>query len=217
MRQLNDYLDAAMARQNCRSHRELARVLGIGSTTLFNMTSGRGFPSDELMARIASLAAMDREAALLDLNIWRAPEGLARSAYLEIARRLGKSAAAIFCAGFLGAAAASLAPSPARAAVVFAEQEQTAHNSTSGQADCILWKILRKLGRWLRRRTNALIGKLLCQLGMRLSRSRMKIRDHDSAPKSRRFAGQFIWRSVSECTPTSVRNETNITSGGLPC
>jgi len=126
MRELKHYIEAAKARTSCPSDRQFAKLLGIGTTTLFHWNTGRNFPSDEMMTKIASLAGMDRDAALLDLNIWRAPEGLARSTYIDIARRLGKSAAALFLAGTLGAVAAAMSPSPAARAAEFSQRTNAA-------------------------------------------------------------------------------------------
>jgi hypothetical protein len=122
MRTINDYLDTAKARTGATSDRKLAQLLGIGATTLFHLQRRRNYPSDELMTKLAMLAGIDPQVALLDLCIWRAGENsLARSTYIQIARRLGKSAAALFLAGCLGATAALMSPSPARAAANFAE------------------------------------------------------------------------------------------------
>jgi hypothetical protein len=121
MRTIQDYLTLAKARTGASSDRKLAMLLGIAPTTLFHIQRGRNWPSDELMIRLAMLAGIEPQIALLDLCIWRTEKGLARSTYIEIARRLGRSASALFLAGCLGATAALMSPSPARAAATFAE------------------------------------------------------------------------------------------------
>lgn len=115
MRTLQDYILAAKARNNCTSDRQLAAFLALSPTTLFNMQRGRHWPSDDLMIRIAKAAGFDEQAALLDLCIWRNQHGPARSTYLEIARRLGKSAGALFLAGSLGATALAVSAPQANA------------------------------------------------------------------------------------------------------
>lgn len=120
-RDINFYLDAA-ARQIAQlyklskvSDRELAKRFGVGASTLNNWRTGRTLPEDAVMAQIAEKGGLDIEVALLDLSSWRAEEP-ARSVYSNLARRLGRSAAAFFCAGLIGAIGAASAPRPADAA-----------------------------------------------------------------------------------------------------
>ena len=102
MRDINTYLDAAKERTNSPSDRKLSLLIGLAPGALNHYRTGRAHPDDDTMTKLAALAGMDPQAALLDLNIWRS-EGLAKSAYIELARRLGRTAAAFFCAGLLGA------------------------------------------------------------------------------------------------------------------
>jgi transcriptional regulator with XRE-family HTH domain len=126
-RDLHFYLDAAAKRIAQLyslpkiSDRELAKRLSVGASTLNNWRTGRSLPEDAMMAQIAERGGQDVEVALLDLSAWRSEEP-ARSVYSNLARRLGRSAAAFFCPLFLagglaGAAAIAVKPLPAEAAV----------------------------------------------------------------------------------------------------
>lgn len=117
MRDINHYIDAARDRTGCKSDRKLALLIGLAGTTINHWRTGRSLPDDETMAKLAQLAGQEPTMALLDLNIWRSKDGLARSHYIDLARRIGRSAAAFFCVGFLGAAAAALTPPQTQAAV----------------------------------------------------------------------------------------------------
>ena len=123
---INEYLDAAAVRiaklYNLRkmSDRELARKLGVAPATLHNWRSGRMHPADAMMAQIAERAGMSVEVALMDLNAWRAEEP-ARSVYANLARRMGRTVAAVpFCAVLLGSAAAALLGNPSHASTLSA-------------------------------------------------------------------------------------------------
>lgn len=126
-RDINYYLDAA-ARQIAQlyklskvSDRELAKRFGVGASTLNNWRTKKTLPEDAMMAQIAEKGGQDIEVALLDLSAWRSEEP-ARSVYSNLARRLGRSAAAFFCplvlaGGLAGAAAIAMKPLPAEASV----------------------------------------------------------------------------------------------------
>ena len=69
---LRGYIDEAMFRQKAKSYSELARLLGLNRAMVSFMYSEKSLPSDETMIKLAELAGMPKEEALIDLNIWRA-------------------------------------------------------------------------------------------------------------------------------------------------
>lgn len=71
MRTFDNYLSEARRKQNASSNNQLAKILGISSNYISQLSQGKCLPSDETMIKIAELAEMDAEAALIDLAIWR--------------------------------------------------------------------------------------------------------------------------------------------------
>jgi transcriptional regulator with XRE-family HTH domain len=68
---LDHYLDAARSRQNLPSDRQLAIALGVTPGNISIYRHGKSWPSDNTMYRLAELAGVPVEVALLDLNCWR--------------------------------------------------------------------------------------------------------------------------------------------------
>lgn len=113
-RNLNYYICNAMANQGVLSERELSKTLGKAHNFVNNLLVGKALPSDEVMMKIADLAGLDKQAALLDLNVWRSPTPV-RDAYVGILQKLTQTTAAI---AILAASSLTLAPSPVSAKVL---------------------------------------------------------------------------------------------------
>lgn len=101
MKNVADYIEAAMNEQSFKSLRRLATALDIGHSSLVRMRDGDTYPSDETMARLAELARADVYGALCNLNIWRAKSPAVRAYYKDIKRSIRGTAAA----GLIGATA----------------------------------------------------------------------------------------------------------------
>ena len=91
MRTIDDYIDAAksqnpLLKSDCR----LSLAVGMGLTTVCFWRTGRSWPSNEAMIRLAEFAGIDPEEALIELNIWRARTPAARALYQSVARRWKK-------------------------------------------------------------------------------------------------------------------------------
>ena len=97
--EITDYIDAAVF-GDIKNKSELARELGITPQSLSNWGRRGMFPSDDHMLRLADLLNVNRAAALMHLNIWRAP-GEAATVYKGIFETITKTAASIFPALFL--------------------------------------------------------------------------------------------------------------------
>ena len=90
---INEYLDLAKEKQGIKSDRELAAALGHKSNqSIVFMRRGVTNPSDDTMLKIAELAGLSPEAALLRLNIWRSKTPETRELYTTLAERLAKQA-----------------------------------------------------------------------------------------------------------------------------
>lgn len=88
MRTFDDYLSEARRKQNVSSNNQLAKILGISSNYISQLSRGRSLPSDETMIRIAELAKMNIEAALIDLAIWRSSGENSKKTWLNLANKL---------------------------------------------------------------------------------------------------------------------------------
>lgn len=71
MRTFDDYLSEARRKQKVSSNNQIAKLLGITSRAISALNQGKSLPSDDTMIKLANLAEMDTEAALIDLSIWR--------------------------------------------------------------------------------------------------------------------------------------------------
>ena len=71
MKSFNDYMNAAIKRQQLASNNKLAQELGITSASISILNQGKALPSEATMIRLAELAGMPKEEALIDLNLWR--------------------------------------------------------------------------------------------------------------------------------------------------
>lgn len=89
MRNFDDYLSEARRKTGVASNNKLAKMLGISSNYISQLSQGKALPSDETMIKIAELANMDIEAALLDLSIWRSSGSEnAKRTWLSLANKL---------------------------------------------------------------------------------------------------------------------------------
>lgn len=71
MRTPQNYIDQALKMSGCTSRNKLAALLGITGASLTRIYQGISLPSDKLMQRLATVAGVDPELALIELNIWR--------------------------------------------------------------------------------------------------------------------------------------------------
>lgn len=86
-----------MERSGAKSERALCGLLGLNSIAITSYRRGT-LPTDETMEKLARIAGIDPQLALLDLNIWRT-EGPARAAYQAL---LQKIKAVVIILGFAG-------------------------------------------------------------------------------------------------------------------
>lgn len=65
------YVSKAAGRFGLRGQNAVAREIGISSASISQFAQGEALPSDATMIKLAELAGMPKEQALIDLNIWR--------------------------------------------------------------------------------------------------------------------------------------------------
>ncbi len=98
MRTIDIYCDEAIYRNNLKSDAGLSRALNYKGNTVSNFRTKRTWPSDATMIKLAELAGIPAEEAILDLGIWRATTPDVTHAYEILIERLSKSAAIILIA-----------------------------------------------------------------------------------------------------------------------
>ncbi len=122
MRTIDDYLDAAIARNpDLRSDRRLALALGLNQAASHYWRRRKAWPADDTMLRLADLAGVDPGEALVELNIWRSQSAETRDQYSRLAEKIRSSLAQVLIAGVTSALVAVASP---------AQGEQTPHEST---------------------------------------------------------------------------------------
>ncbi|MBR1945198.1 MAG: hypothetical protein IJ846_02755 [Alphaproteobacteria bacterium] len=72
MRSFKDYVSEAQKKQGIPSNNKLASALGITPSGMSVLYKGKSLPTDETMIKLADLAGIPEEEALVDLSIWRA-------------------------------------------------------------------------------------------------------------------------------------------------
>ncbi len=92
MRSFQDYVFEARKKKNIYSNNKLAKEIDIAGASLSVMMNNKTLPAEETLIKIADLAGIPREEALLDLSIWRAKSDDVKNTWEKI-RELLKIAA----------------------------------------------------------------------------------------------------------------------------
>ena len=69
-----DYAEKAISRYGLTGYNNLAREINITKASMSRLRSGQANPSDSTMIKLAELAGMPKEEALIDLNLWRSKD-----------------------------------------------------------------------------------------------------------------------------------------------
>jgi transcriptional regulator with XRE-family HTH domain len=87
MRTIQDYLDLAFERQELGSDRQLSRKLGLSDGAVSQFRTGKTLPSSETMIKLAWLAGIDEQVALIELSFMGAT-GEAKNVYEKILKKI---------------------------------------------------------------------------------------------------------------------------------
>ena len=71
MRDFSYYAEKAIARYGLAGQNALAAEIGINKSAMSQLATGRTLPSEATMIKLADLAGLPKEEALIDLNLWR--------------------------------------------------------------------------------------------------------------------------------------------------
>jgi transcriptional regulator with XRE-family HTH domain len=106
MRTIDFYIDRAKEFSKITSNRKLGVKLGVSEGAISQFKTGRAIPSDDTMIKLAKLAHVDKDLALMELNTWRT-KGEAKETYQRILDKLGGAVAVLFvCVCMLGSSPA---------------------------------------------------------------------------------------------------------------
>jgi len=95
----NEYADKAIKGFGLTGYNNLARKLELNKATLSYFKRGKALPSEATMIKLAELAGVSKEKALIDLNLWRSKNDPSRHAvWQRIAAGLKLSVAVYFVA-----------------------------------------------------------------------------------------------------------------------
>lgn len=87
MRTIQDYLEAAREHQHLGSDRQLAKKLGLAGGAVHHFRTGKALPSPDTMVKLARLAGLDEQVALVELA-FMSTEGEAKGTYEKILKRI---------------------------------------------------------------------------------------------------------------------------------
>ena len=71
MKTFSFYADLAKEKAHLKSNNQLASAIGLSSASVTRLINGKSLPMDDTLLRVANLAKVSPEEALIDLSIWR--------------------------------------------------------------------------------------------------------------------------------------------------
>lgn len=71
MKNFSEYANTAINRHGLRGNNALAKMLCITSAGMSHLNTGKTLPTESTMIKLAELAGLPKEEALIDLNLWR--------------------------------------------------------------------------------------------------------------------------------------------------
>lgn len=71
MKNFQEYAKTAINRLGLRGNNALARELGIKPAPMSRLIAGKSLPAESTIIKLAELAGLPKENALIDLNLWR--------------------------------------------------------------------------------------------------------------------------------------------------
>ena len=71
MKNFSEYANIAINRHGLRGNNALAKMLCITSAGMSHLNTGKTLPTESTMLKLAELAGLPKEEALIDLNLWR--------------------------------------------------------------------------------------------------------------------------------------------------
>lgn len=91
MKSPSELLDMASARNDGASDYRLAQLLGVKASAVYNYRSGYAMPANPVMARLATLAGVDPDAAVCWVNIQRSRTDDERETWIRLLSRVQRT------------------------------------------------------------------------------------------------------------------------------
>lgn len=87
MRTIDNYIDKAREKTGATSDRNLAKILDIDNSSITHWRTKRSWPADDTISKLAELAGIPQDEALLELNAWRST-GETQNIYKRLIEKL---------------------------------------------------------------------------------------------------------------------------------
>lgn len=85
-----DYIEKVKENQNIKSARQVGILLGMSATAITEFSKERAYPSQETVLKLANLAGVSPEQALIDFNLWKTKDKPnARKVWLKLSKMIG--------------------------------------------------------------------------------------------------------------------------------
>ena len=68
---INFYLEKAFVYSKSKSYNQLAATIGLTGAAISDLKNGKSIPTDDTILKLANLAGISPETALVDAAIWR--------------------------------------------------------------------------------------------------------------------------------------------------
>lgn len=97
MKNFSDYAKIAINRHGLRGNNALAKMLCITSAGMSHLNTGKTLPTESTMIKLAELAGLPKEEALIDLNLWRSAKNPElKTVWTRIAKMMKYAFLAVF-------------------------------------------------------------------------------------------------------------------------
>lgn len=92
MKNFSDYAKIAINRHGLRGNNALAKEIGVTSAGFSHFNTGKTLPAESTMIKLAELAGLPKEEALIDLNLWRsAAQPEIQNVWIRLAKMIQKT------------------------------------------------------------------------------------------------------------------------------
>lgn len=143
--EFKEYTNKVIARYGLRGQNAVAREIGITTASMSQFTTGKALPSESTMIKLAELAGLPKEEALIDLNMWRSKD---KPELQKVWQRISKMIGALFAACLIPfdcfAASVYQVSSDMSLAEISALSFATAFAVTASYTLCDMRKIMRQ-------------------------------------------------------------------------
>lgn len=85
-----EYIEKAKENSNLKNDKQVAQKINIGASALVGFRNERSYPSQETVLKLANLAGVSPEQALIDFNLWKTKDKPnAQKVWLKLAKMIG--------------------------------------------------------------------------------------------------------------------------------